>query len=94
LAHTDGNVTANGSPCAPSLRMRTVVILVIVALLGCVFLAQKQREYQKVASTQKVPAQTASPRPVSEHNWMKHSLDTTNKVTRKVAEQRKEDGSR
>lgn len=75
--------------------MRTLVILVAVAVLGWAFFAQKQHEQQKVASTQKVSAQTApSPRPVSEHNWMKHALDTTNKVTHKVAEQRKEDGTR
>lgn len=65
-----------------------------MALLGFAFLAQKQREPQKVAVPEKVAAQAASPRPVSEHNWMKRSLDTTNKVTRKVAEQRKEDGTR
>jgi hypothetical protein len=74
--------------------MRTVVVLVIIAVLGLAFLAQKQREPQKVVSNPKVPEQAASPRPVSEHNWMKRSLDTTNKVTRNVAEQRKEDGTR
>jgi uncharacterized protein YneF (UPF0154 family) len=74
--------------------MRTVVVLVIMAVLGLAFLAQKQREPQKVASNPNVPEQTVSPRPVSEHNWMKRSLDTTNKVTRKVAEERKEGGTR
>lgn len=74
--------------------MRTVVVLVVMAVLGLAFLAQKHREPQKVASTAKVPAQAATPRPVSEHNWMKRSLDTTKQVTRKVAEQRKEDGTR
>jgi len=74
--------------------MRTLVVLVVMAVLGFAFLAQKHEEAQKFASTPKVPAQAASPRPVSEHNWMKRSLDTANQVTRKVAEQRKEDGTR
>jgi hypothetical protein len=38
--------------------------------------------------------QTASPRSVSEHNWAKHALDKTNKVTREVAERHKSDGTR
>jgi hypothetical protein len=74
--------------------MRNFVILVILAVFGLAFLAQKRQEDQKVASPPTAPAQTMSPRPVSEHNWMKRSLDTTNAVTRKVAEQRKEDGTR
>jgi hypothetical protein len=69
-----------------------------VAALGCLFLAQKNHENQPVApaatpttaSTQ--PA--AAPRPVSEHNWMKRSLDRTNEVKRQVAEQRKQDTAR
>jgi hypothetical protein len=71
--------------------MRTVVVLVVLAVLGWLFLAQKQQEHQKVATA---PAQTASPSPVSHHNWAKHALDKTNKVTRQVAEQRKSDGTR
>jgi hypothetical protein len=74
--------------------MRNFVILVILAVLGLAFLAQKRQEEQKVAARPTVPTQAASPRPVSEHNWMKRSLDTTKQVTRRVAEQRKEDGTR
>jgi hypothetical protein len=74
--------------------MRNVVILVILAVLGLALLAQKRQEDQKVASPPTVPTEAASPRPVSEHNWMKRSLDTTKQVTRKVAEHRKEDGTR
>jgi hypothetical protein len=74
--------------------MRIFVVLVILAVLGWLSLAQKQQEHQKVATASNVPAQTASPRPVSEHNWAKHALDKTNKVTRQVAEQRKSDGAR
>ena len=77
--------------------MRTAVVLVVVAVLGWLFLAQKQHENQKVAAvaTTTTTTQTAaSPRPVSEHNWMKRSLDRTNEVKRQVAEQRKQDAAR
>jgi hypothetical protein len=74
--------------------MRIFVVLVILAVLGWLFLAQKQQEQQQAAVAPNVPAQTASPRPVSEHNWAKHALDKTSKVTRQVAEQRKSDGTR
>ena len=74
--------------------MRIAVILVVMAVLGGLFLVQKQQDHRKVEAAAKVPAQAASPRPVSEHNWAKHALDKTNKVTRQVAEQRKADGTR
>jgi hypothetical protein len=76
-------------------RMRTAVVLGIMAVLSFAFIAQKQSERQKVAAaTQKAVAQTPSPHPVSEHNLARHSLDTTNKVIRQVAQQRKADGTK
>lgn len=76
--------------------MRTFIVLVIMAGLGVAFIVQKRSETSTAPATQKVAAtQTAaSPRPVSEHNWAKHSLDTTNKVIRQVAQQRKADGTK
>ena len=76
--------------------MKTFVIVVIMAGLGLVFLMQKRNEQNAVttAASQPVATQSATPRPVSEHNWMKHALDTTAKVKRQVAQQRKEDGTR
>jgi len=76
--------------------MKTVVFVVIMAALGWLFLMQKRSEHNAAtaAAKQPVTTQSATPRPVSEHNWMKHSLDTTAKVKRQVAEQRKEDGTR
>lgn len=74
--------------------MRTFLVIVVVAVLGWLFLTQKRQEQQNVTTAPNAPAQAASPRPVSEHNWAKHALDKTNKVTRQVAEQRQSDGSR
>jgi hypothetical protein len=73
--------------------MRTVVILLIAIVLGGFFIAQK-RHQQNVAAEKPATQQTSSPRPVSEHNWAKHALDTTSKVTRQVAKQQKEDDVR
>jgi hypothetical protein len=75
--------------------MRKFLVIALLAGLAWLFLVQKRSEPQKTAS-EKAVAQAAatSPRPVSEHNWMKRSLDRTNEVKRQVAQQRKEDGTR
>jgi hypothetical protein len=75
--------------------MRKFLVIAVLAGLCVLFVMQKRSEPQKNAPENKV-AQTAttSPRPVSEHNWMKRSLDRTNEVKRQVAQQRKEDGTR
>jgi hypothetical protein len=70
--------------------MRTFVVVLIAIVLGGLFLVQK-RHQQAAPPAAPVTAQKATtPRPVSEHNWAKHALDTTNKVTRQVAKERKE----
>jgi hypothetical protein len=75
--------------------MRTFFVVAVMAVLAVVFVAQKRTQHQEASVTQKVSvAQTTSPRPVSEHNWMKRSLDRTNEVRREVAQQRKADGTR
>jgi hypothetical protein len=74
--------------------MRIFIALVVLAVLGWLFLSQKQQGHQKAETALNAPSQSASPRPVSEHNWAKHALDKTNKVKRQVAEQRKSDGAR
>jgi hypothetical protein len=75
--------------------MRKFLVIAVLAGLSMLFVMQKRSEPQKTAPEKKV-AQTAatSPRPVSEHNWMKRSLDRTNEVKRQVAQQRKTDGAR
>jgi hypothetical protein len=78
--------------------MRKFLVIAVLAGLAWLFVVQKRSEPPKVVpSEKKAVTQTtaaASPRPVSEHNWMKRSLDRTNEVKRQVAEQRKEDGTR
>ncbi|MDP9100238.1 MAG: hypothetical protein M3N48_14780 [Verrucomicrobiota bacterium] len=75
--------------------MRKFLVIAVLAGLAMLFVAQKQSEPQKSAAEKKLAeTATTSPRPVSEHNWMKRSLDRTNEVKRQVAQQRKEDGAR
>lgn len=76
--------------------MRTVFVVIIVAVLGCLFLVQKRHEQKSEPApvTALAAPQTPTPRPVSEHNWARHALDTTRTVTRQVAEQRKQEGNR
>lgn len=77
--------------------MRTVVVVLIAAVLGCLFIVQKRHEQNAApapVSASTTAQKPSTPRPVSEHNWAKHALDTTRKVTDQVAKQRKEDGVR
>jgi cytoskeletal protein RodZ len=84
--------------------MRKFLVIAVLAGLAWLFVVQKRNEASKppktaakvVTTSSKPAAQTpvASPRPVSEHNWMKNSLDRTNDVKRQVVQQRKADGTR
>src|SRR5947207_15073082 len=87
-------VHLDGSPPALVLPMRKFLVLVVLAGLAFLFVIQKRSEPQKTAPQKAVAQAAASPRPVSEHNWMKRSLDRANEVKRQVAQQRKEDGTR
>jgi hypothetical protein len=77
--------------------MRKFLVIAILAGLTCLFIGQKRSDPAKAAASSKPVAQVGgspAPRPVSEHNWMKRSLDRTNEVKRQVAQQRKTDGAR
>jgi len=77
--------------------MRKFLVITVLAGLTWLFIVQKRSEPAKQEPKSKAVAQVAgspSPRPVSEHNWMKHSLDRANEVKRQVAQQRKTDGTR
>jgi len=77
--------------------MRTFVVLLIAAVLGCLFLAQRRHEQNAApapATASAAAQKPSAPRPVSEHNWAKHSIDRARNVTDQVAKQRKDDGVR
>jgi hypothetical protein len=76
--------------------MRKFVVIAVLAALTWLFVAQKRSGPEKAVTTKSVAQVSGSPtpRPASEHNWMKRSLDRTNEVKRQVAEQRKTDGTR
>ena len=77
--------------------MRKFLVIAVLAGLTWLFISQKRSEPSKPAAASKSVAKvdgSPAPRPVSEHNWMKRSLDRTNEVKRQVAEQRKTDATR
>jgi len=77
--------------------MRKFLVIAVLAGLTVLFVSQKRNAAENPAPASKKVTQVAgtpTPRPVSEHNWMKQSLDRTNEVKRQVAQQRKADGTR
>jgi hypothetical protein len=78
--------------------VRRLLPLIIIGVLGILYLWQKNR--QPIQAEANVTPQASilisqpSPTPerqVSEHNWMKRSLDRARDVRREVQEQRKRD---
>ena len=67
-----------------------MIFLVVAGMGGGLFFLQKRSEQKQTtaeASAQSVP----SPRQTNEHDWAKHSLDTTHSVIQKIQQQRKDD---
>ena len=68
-----------------------VTFIAIAAIGGGLFVWQKQNE-QKTAAVEQQAAQAApTPRQTYEHDWAKHSLDTTHAVIDQIKRQRKDD---
>lgn len=78
-------------PVLPSSFMRVFFVIAVLAGLTWVFVVQKQQPQAKAVPTPKTAVAGTSPRPASEHNWMKSALDRTNEVKRQVAQQRNGD---
>jgi hypothetical protein len=57
---------------------------------GGLFFLQKRTE-QKPAPAEASPPSAPGPRQTYEHDWAKHSLDTTHSVIQKIQRQRKDD---
>jgi hypothetical protein len=71
--------------------MRGLVIFLLVAGIGGgLFFLQKHTE-QKPALAEACASPAPSPRQTYEHDWAKHSLDTTHSVIQKIQQQRKDD---
>jgi hypothetical protein len=67
-----------------------VIFIMIAGIGGGLFLLQKRSE-QKPAAAETAAQPAPSPRQVYEHDWAKHSLDTTHSVIQKIQQQRKDD---
>jgi hypothetical protein len=67
-----------------------VIFLVVVGIGGGLFFLQKRTE-RKAAPVEASAPSAPSPRQTYEHDWAKHSLDTTHSVIQKIQQQRKDD---
>jgi hypothetical protein len=71
--------------------MRGVLMFIVIAAIGGgLFVWQKQHE-QKTATEKPVAQSTPAPRQTYEHDWAKHSLDTTHSVIDQIQRQRKDE---
>ena len=70
------------------------IFLLVLLVLGVAFVWQRQKQLPPVEETPSAHAVVempqTSPRPVSEHNWAKRSLDRTNEVADQVRKSRQE----
>ncbi|MEO5719579.1 MAG: hypothetical protein ABIR29_13550 [Chthoniobacterales bacterium] len=75
--------------------MKTFVVLVLSVI--ALFVWQRQNQ-QTAAPAQPTVGKTtsapAAPRPVSEHNWAKHSLDRAHEVANQVQQSREQNEDR
>ncbi|HEX4638950.1 MAG TPA: hypothetical protein VH170_05630 [Chthoniobacterales bacterium] len=72
--------------------MRGVLTFIAIAGIGGgLFVWQKRHEPEVAAKDQPSAQSTPAPRQTSEHDWAKHSLDTTHSVIDQVKRQRKDD---
>jgi len=67
-----------------------LTFLVVAGIGGGLFLLQKRSE-QTPAVAETSAQSSPSPRQTYEHDWAKHSLDTTHSVIQKIQQQRKDD---
>jgi hypothetical protein len=77
-----------GACCKEGVR-GLLIFLVVAGIGGGLFFLQKRSQQKTLAETyvQSAP----SPRQTYEHDWAKHSLDTTHSVIEKIQQQRKDD---
>ena len=68
-----------------------MIFLVVAGIGGGLFFLQKRSEQKQTAAEAAVTQAAPSPRQIYEHDWAKHSLDTTHSVIQKIQQQRKDD---
>jgi len=72
--------------------MRGVVTFILIAGVGGgLFLWQKHHEPETAPKQSPAAQSTPAPRQTYEHDWAKHSLDTTHSVIDQIKRQRKDD---
>jgi hypothetical protein len=68
-----------------------VTFMLIAGIGGGLFLWQKHTGPKAPPATETAAQPASSPRQTYEHDWAKHSLDTTHSVIDKIKQQRKDD---
>ena len=68
-----------------------VTFIAIAAIGGGLFAWQKQNQQKTAEAKQPTQSASAAPRQTYEHDWAKHSLDTTHSVIDQIQRQRKDD---
>lgn len=69
--------------------MRSILVLFAIAALGFIFILQK-KDAPEATTVKTKSAESQQVSRVSQHNWMKHSLDKAHAVAQNVAQTRKE----
>lgn len=67
-----------------------VTFIAIAAIGGGLFVWQKQNEPKRAPAEQPSAQANAAPRQTYEHDWAKHSLNTTHSVIDQIKRQRKD----
>jgi hypothetical protein len=71
--------------------MRGVLMFIVIAAIGGGLFVWQKQQGQKTATEKPVPQSTPAPRQTYEHDWAKHSLDTTHSVIDQIQRQRKDE---
>lgn len=72
--------------------MRGLVTFIAIAAIGGGLFAWQKQNQQKTAEAKQSPQPASvAPRQTYEHDWAKHSLDTTHSVIDQIRRQRKDD---
>ena len=71
--------------------MRGLLTFIVIAGIGAALFVVQKRSEQKRTATEASAHSTQTPRQTYEHDWAKHSLDTTHSVIQKIQQQRKDD---